>query len=70
MTSTDHLWFQCHHVLNSKESWTKDNGAGFNAERFYLNIIYLFEDDDAWAEETLNWWNECVYYHYHHTDAF
>ena len=43
--------------------------AGFNPEKFYLNIIYLFEDDDAWAEETLNWWNECVCHH-HHTDPF
>ena len=70
MTSTDHLWFQCRHILNSKESWTKDDGAGFNAEKFYLNIISLFEDDDVWVKETLNWWNECVYYHHHHTDAF
>jgi hypothetical protein len=53
-----------------KESWTKDDGTGFNAKKFYLNIISLFEDDDIWVEETLNWWNECVYYHHHHTDAF
>jgi hypothetical protein len=70
MTSTNHLWFQCCHILNSKESWTKDDGTGFNAEKFYLNIISLFEDDDVWVKETLNWWNECIYYHHHHTDAF
>jgi hypothetical protein len=53
MTSTDHLWFQCRHILNLKESWTKNDGAGFNAKKFYLNIISLFEDDDVWVEETL-----------------
>jgi hypothetical protein len=38
-----------------------DNGAGFNAERFYYNIIYLFEDDNEWAQDMLDWWNEYVY---------
>jgi hypothetical protein len=61
ISSTDDLCLQCRHVLNTKESWAIDDGAGFNAERFYYNIIYLFEDDDEWAQDTLDWWNEYVY---------
>jgi len=44
-----------------KKSWVINNSAGFNTERFYYNIIYLFKDDNEWAQDMLDWWNEYVY---------
>jgi hypothetical protein len=32
--------------------------SSFKAEEFYDNIIELFTNDQAWAKETLGWWNE------------
>jgi len=49
----------CRHIINTNESWTNMDGV-FHAQRFYHNIVKLF-NDKKWADETLSWWNEWVF---------
>jgi hypothetical protein len=48
-------------MMSSAENWTRRDGK-FNLQKFYDNIVSLFELDERWANETLNWWNQYVYF--------
>jgi len=49
-------------MLSSKNQWSSVDGD-FNAQKFFNNIVRLFEIDpeDEWCIATLNWWNLCVF---------
>jgi len=55
------LSIQARFMMSSVETWNKRDGK-FNLERFWHNIVQLFEcaeqyGVERWANETLNWFN-------------
>ena len=45
-------------MLNKCSEWS-DSDEAFDADKFFLNIVALFEDNpnSKWAIDTLDWWD-------------
>lgn len=54
-------WSQARFTLSTMEA-CGDIDGDFNQQRFFENIMSLFEMDpkDSWVVETLAWWNKYV----------
>ncbi|KAF8887134.1 hypothetical protein BD779DRAFT_1441139, partial [Infundibulicybe gibba] len=42
--------------ISGLDTWGWHDGL-FDAKKFYYGIIMSFDEDDVWAEETLEWWD-------------
>jgi len=42
------------------DSMDTEDGT-FDAVDFFDQLMELFEDDEEWVQDTLNWWNERVF---------